>query len=115
MQLKMLTVASKLDWKGWLLGIWSSAISAAAGAIAAGLGPMITDPTDFNLGTGLHHTLFSVGIGAAVTGIVSIAKYLQMHPTPDPQQAVLKNALATAAVAIDTAKAVVPDDPKAKL
>lgn len=83
MQIQALATARKLNWGGWLLGIWTSAISAAAGAISAGLGPMITDPKDFNLGTGLHHTLVSVGIGAAITGIVSIAKFLQMHPAPD--------------------------------
>lgn len=112
MQITAFSTASKLNWSGWLLGIWTSAISAAAGAVSAGLGPMITDPKDFNLGDGLHHTLVSVGIGALITGVVSICKFLQMHPAPDQLQAALEAAATSAQQtkdAVETAKASIPE------
>lgn len=116
MTINALSTVKQLDWSGWFLGLWTSTISAIAGAIAGALGPMITDPKDFNLGTGLHHTIVSVSIGAGITGVVSLAKYLQMHPAPDQLQQALADAAKStqkAADAIGTAQANVPT-PEAK-
>lgn len=78
-----LTTAKKLDWSGWILGIWTSTMSGGAGAVAGIIGPMVTDGKDFNLSSGFHHTLESMVIAFSITGLFSLAKFLQMHPAPD--------------------------------
>lgn len=61
--------------KVWLYGLFSAAISSAAGCI----GVMAIDPQDFNLTTGLP----KLGAVALVLAIIAIANYLQKHPLPE--------------------------------
>lgn len=84
--------ASKLDWSGWFYGVWTSTMSGAWGAVAGISGPMLTDAKDFNLGSGLSHTLESMAIGFLLTGLFSLAKFLQVHPAPDKVQESLADA-----------------------
>lgn len=83
--MQALSTARRLDWAGWFLGLWTSAVSGGAGAVAGALGPMLTKPEDFNFGAGLHSTLISMAVGFGLTGLVSLAKFLQTHPAPDIQ------------------------------
>lgn len=78
--------ASKLDWSGWLKGIFGALISGGAGAVGGGFGAMVADPSqDFNIGKdgGVHHLLILMGVAFSISGIISLAKYLQIHPVPD--------------------------------
>src|ERR1039457_2324125 len=83
--MQMLTTASKLDWAGWLLGIFGACISGGAGAIGGGFGAVIVDPShDFTPGQGgTYHLLMLMGVAFLFSGIISLAKYLQTHPVPD--------------------------------
>lgn len=91
--LAALRTAANLDWSGWLLGIWGATISGGAGAISSGFGTMIVDPDHFNIGQGgLHRVLYVMGVTFGFSAVISLAKYLQLHPTPDQ----LQQALATA-------------------
>ena len=75
-------MAGSLDVNGWLLGIWSAAISGGAGAISSGFGTILVDPSDFNLQTPaklLKVMMATFGFSA----LVSLMKFLQMHPAPD--------------------------------
>jgi hypothetical protein len=83
--MQMLTVASRLDWPGWLLGGMGAFISGGAGAISAGFGTMLVDPDHFNLGSGAHHLFEVMGITFLFSAVISLAKYLQMHPTPEQE------------------------------
>ncbi len=79
--MNMLDAASELDLIGWLRGLASAGISSFSGAIASGFGPMLVDPRDFNM----QHpalALKTAAIGAAISGVVSIAKFLQTSPLP---------------------------------
>lgn len=85
-----------MNWSGWVIGLWSSFISAAAGAGSAAIGTMIVDPVDFNIHDGLRRLLQVMLVSALIPGIVSLLKYLQLHPVPD---ATMQGALADAASA----------------
>lgn len=61
--------------KVWLYGLFSAAISSAAGCVAV----MAIDPQTFNLYDGLPKLLSL----AAVLGIIAMANYLQKHPLPE--------------------------------
>lgn len=82
--IRAIKTARRLDWQGWWLGIWSSAISGGAGAIGGGTGALVLDPAKFNVldGGGLH-LLAMIGIAFGVSGGFSLAKFLQTHPIPD--------------------------------
>jgi hypothetical protein len=113
-----LATAQKLNWQGWLLGIWGAVVSGGAGAVASGFGTMVVDPDHFNVSQGgFHHLLYVMGICFGFSSIISLAKFLQTHPSPDPiaQQAALdKAAEATKVVeaSIAVAKATAPEAPK---
>lgn len=79
-----LTTAKKLNWTGWILGIWGAAISGGAGAVSAGFGTMIIDPKDFNVASGFHHLFELMGVCFAFSAFISLMKFLQTHPVPDP-------------------------------
>ena len=84
--MQMFLVASKLDWAGWLRGFFGALISGGAGAVGSGFGSIIVDPKDFNvLQGGLVHTLALMGVTFAFSAIISLAKFLQSHPVPDPE------------------------------
>lgn len=73
--------ARTLDIGGWLYGLLSAGISSFGGAIAAGFGPAIVDPADFNM---QHPALMlkTAAIGALLAGIISMAKFLSTQPLP---------------------------------
>jgi len=75
--------AKTYAWTEWFVGIMRSFVAGAGGAVAGIAGPSITDPKDFNLGAGLHHTLVSMGIGAVVSGIVHMGIFLSTHGAPE--------------------------------
>ena len=79
--MKMLDVASDLDTKSWLRGIWSAAVSGGTSAVTGGAIMAGTDPTHYNFQTSnfwkLTGTLF------AASAMMSVAKFLQLHPLPD--------------------------------
>lgn len=64
-----------MNWKLWLKGLISAAISSASSVVAV----MIADPTSFNLETGLRRVLTV----ATITAIVGIANYLKQSPVPN--------------------------------
>lgn len=78
------TTTSPLHQLGnWTAGIVGAFISGAAAAISAGLAGMAVDSQHFNLhGQGLKDTLELAGATALISGIVSLAKYLTIHPVP---------------------------------
>ena len=86
MAITMVATAQKLDWRGWILGVWGALVSGGAGAIGGGFGAMVADPShDFTVGApgGIHHLLLVMGVAFLFSGIVSLAKFLQIHPVPD--------------------------------
>src|SRR6185437_15035580 len=80
----MISTAQKLDVRGWILGGIGALISGGAGAIGVGFGTVVVDPEHFNLNTGLIHLMEVMGVTFLISGIVSMAKYLQIHPVPQP-------------------------------
>lgn len=77
MNVNAITVASKLDWGGWVKGLIGAVISGGAGAVGSGISVTVLDKThDIN-------TLEVMGLTFLVSGAVSLAKYLQQHPVPD--------------------------------
>lgn len=72
------------DWATWVVGIMRSFISGGAGAVSGAIGPMVTDPKDWNLGTGFNHVLESMLIGFLIAGFVHLAIFLQTHAVPEP-------------------------------
>lgn len=81
-----LATAAKLDWSAWIRGLVGAAVSGGAGAVGATFGTMALDGKDFNFTSGLTHTLQLMGICFLISGLVSLMKFLQSHPTPDPVQ-----------------------------
>lgn len=73
----MLKNGSQYDWKTWLMGIWRAMIGGGAGAVAG----LVT-----NLGTGLQHTLVSMGEAFTIVAVVHMFIFLQTHPGPDTIQ-----------------------------
>lgn len=77
--MQMITTAGRLDWSGWLRGVFGALISGGAGSIATGVGVTLSDPGhDVNL-------IKVMGITFLVSGIVSLAKFLQITPVPAPK------------------------------
>lgn len=77
------TTISPLTQLGyWTAGIVGSFISGAAGAISGGLGGMVVDPDHFNLHAGWSKVVELAVFTALIPGIVSLAKYLNLHPIP---------------------------------
>ena len=78
--MQAITVASKLKWKQWWIGIMGAIISGAAGATGAlaGVDIAITGAT-------ASQKLTAMGIAALFSAIVSLGKWLQTHPVPDEQ------------------------------
>lgn len=99
-----------------MLGIVGALISGGAGAVATGFGAIIIDPShDFTPSMGgTTHLLELMGITALVSGIISLAKFLQTHPVPDAAKslAVAADANAQAGAAIADAQKAVLEPPK---
>lgn len=83
--MQMFKTAKRLDWPGWLLGVFGALISGGASAIAGGFGAIVIDPShDFTPGMGgTHHLLELMGVAFMFSGMISLAKFLQTHPVPD--------------------------------
>lgn len=80
--MQMLSTATKLDWGGWLRGVIGALVSGGAGAVSAGFAVNMLDKAhDINLFKAMALTF-------AGSGIVSLAKYLQITPTPEPEKPV---------------------------
>ena len=76
-----ITVASRLAWGEWIRGIFGALISGGASAIATGTGVSVFDPSHDIVGI----TLVKVMAGSFLfSGLISLAKFLQTHPVPDP-------------------------------
>lgn len=70
------SAAQSLDWKGWLIGLWSAFIVGATGAIgAAGGGAAIGV-------SGLKNYFILMGASGLTAGVLSLAAYLHNHPAP---------------------------------
>ena len=76
-----LATAQRLDYEGWLRGLFSAGISSFSGAVASGFGPALVDPKDFNLQNPIL-MIKTAAIGAAISGVVSMAKFLNAQPLP---------------------------------
>ncbi len=77
--------ASRLDFDGWLRGLFSAGISSFAGALGSSFGPAMIDPKDFNLQSPL--LMFKAAlVGAFISGTVSMAKFLSAQPLPAVKQ-----------------------------
>lgn len=104
----MIVNARGYDWATWFMGIMRSFIAGGAGAVASPLGPMILDPKDYNLGSGLVKVLISMLIGFGVSGVVGLAMFLKTHSGPDR----IQESLAVAADATAQAGAAIADAQK---
>ena len=80
----MIANASRYDWSSWAMGLMRSFFSGGGGAIGAPVGPMIADPGDFNLASGLHKVLFTMICGFVVGAVTGIGIFLKTHGAPDP-------------------------------
>ena len=80
--MQAITVATRLDWSGWLLGIMGAVVSGFGGVIGSGLGVSVIDPKDFNFANGLGHLVEVTVISGLISAAVSLGKFLQTHPTP---------------------------------
>jgi hypothetical protein len=68
----------RLDWGGWVRGFVGALVSGGAGAVASGFGASLADP-------GHDINIFKVmGFTFLISGVVSLAKYLQVTPVPEP-------------------------------
>lgn len=75
--MQMLDTAKKLDWSSWLRGIFGALISGGAGSVAAGFSTLVLDKQhDVNV-------FEMMGITFLFSGVVSLAKFLQVTPVPD--------------------------------
>lgn len=72
----------KLEWGHWLYGLISGFIGGGASAISSFVANNFTDPKDFNLGSGLHHTLVNAGVNFLVAGGITAFAYLKQSPLP---------------------------------
>jgi hypothetical protein len=79
--LAAVTNVQRLDWGGWVRGFIGAIISGGAGAVASGFGASMADPAhDINI--------FKVmGFTFIISGVVSLAKFLQTSPVPAPAPA----------------------------
>lgn len=76
--MQMLTVASRLGWAEWVRGVIGALVSGGAGAVASGFGANLADPAhDINIFKVMAFTF-------VISGVVSLMKFLQTHPTPEP-------------------------------
>ena len=78
----MMTTMGRLDWTGWLRGIFAALIGGGAGGATNGFAANLVTPDTVNLGVGLHKFLAIVGISFAMNGILSMMFYLKQSPVP---------------------------------
>jgi hypothetical protein len=87
----------KLAWQSWLYGLGSGFIGGGASAMSSFFANNLTDPKDFNIGAGLHHTLVNAGITFLIAGSIVTFAFLKQSPLPkerevwtDEQRAAIK-------------------------
>jgi hypothetical protein len=78
--MKAITIAGSLNWSGWLRGVIGAFVSGGAAGIGAATAVTAFDPSHDIVGWTLSKV---VGLTFVITGIVSLAKFLQSHPLPD--------------------------------
>lgn len=78
--MQMITVASKLDWGGWLRGLVGAFISGGAGAIGATTGVAAFDPSHDIAGVRMFEVMCTAFF---FSGLISLGKFLQTHSVPD--------------------------------
>jgi hypothetical protein len=79
--LAVVTNVQRLNWGGWVRGLFGALVSGGAGAVASGFGASMADP-------GHDVNVFKVmGFTFLISGVVSLAKYLQVTPVPEPPPA----------------------------
>ena len=90
----MFLTANNLAWGDWVRGVLGAIISGGAATVGGGFAAVVTSPSgDFTPGQGgTVHLLTLMGLAFLFSGIISLAKFLQLHPVPD----VLQKNLATA-------------------
>ncbi|VVB52079.1 Uncharacterised protein [uncultured archaeon] len=68
----------------WTKGLLASAISGMAGGVINAFAAIGISPESFNLkpGLGFHHVLYITAVGAAASGVIFVAGYLQKSPLP---------------------------------
>src|SRR5208337_4832109 len=80
----LFAAASKLDWGGWVRGVAGAFISGGAAAVGGGFGSIVADPEHFNVvNGGFKHVMVVMGIAFLFSAIISLMKFLQLHPVPD--------------------------------
>ncbi len=84
--LTAVSTAKRLDWGGWFVGIMGAIISGGAAGIGGAVGPSYVDPGHFNLTKGgFHHMMECTSICFIISAVISLAKFLQTHPTPQAE------------------------------
>lgn len=81
-QVKTVTTSPLRELGYWTAGVIGAFISGAAGAVSGGMGGMIVAPETFNIHEGLGKVVQLALATAVIPGIVSLAKYLNLHPVP---------------------------------
>jgi hypothetical protein len=76
----------KLNWNGWLYGLGSGFIGGGSSAISSFFANNLTDPKDFNIGSGLHHTLANAGITFVIAGGITAFAFLKQSPLPKERE-----------------------------
>lgn len=95
--MQIIAATGQLDWRGWIRGVVGAFVSGGAASIAAGFAALKLDHGhDLNI-------LELMGWTFLISGVVSLAKFLQTQPVPN----VLQENLEAAAVNIDKAGAAV--------
>lgn len=75
--LAAITNVQRFDWTDWMRGVFGALISGGAGSVASGFAANLADPAhDINIFRVMWMTFI-------VSGVVSLAKYLQTSPVPD--------------------------------
>ena len=84
--MQMLVNAAKFDWGTWGMGILGAVISGGSSAILTLFGTTMVAPDTFNT-THPRKLLEVMTVNLVGGAIISLAKFLQTHPTPAPEPA----------------------------
>jgi zinc transporter ZupT len=72
------TNLTRLDWSTWTRGLIGAVVSGGAGSVASGFGATILDKShDLNI-------FKLMAITFAFSAVISLAKFLQTTPVPEP-------------------------------
>lgn len=95
--------AMRMDWNSWLRGVIGALVSGGAAAIGGSVAIPAFDPSHDIVGIHLFALLGSLFL---FSGMVSMFKFLQTHPLPDPvAQEVVANVKTTTTITpVDTSQ-----------